>query len=243
MEASTAPQPSGRRPIEVGRILDEVFTLYRENAAPLLLAALGIFIVAGIIEGLLSGHGFLLSLVATAVGLAATALYTGFVVKLVEDVRDGRRDFTAGELMNSASKHIVPLIINGILRGFAIAIGLILLIVPGLYLLTIWAVTSPAIVAEDRDSIDAFGRSNELTAGERMSVFLTILVAFLITVAIAIVLGLIGAGIAGFAGAAIASIIAGTLTAPISGLVATVLFFDLGGGSAAAGDGQVVVEY
>jgi hypothetical protein len=239
------PAPAGRRPIDVGRVISESFRLYSDNVAALLLSALVIFVISGLLQGLLASGGFLLNLLGWVVGLAATALYTGFVVKLVEDVRDGRRDFSAGELMSSASHHIVPLIINGILRGFAIAIGLLLLIVPGLYLLTIWAVCSPAIVSEDRDAFDAFGRSNELTAGERMSVFLTILLAFLITVAVTTIIAIIGVAIAGVAGGIVFSIIAGTLTAPIAALVATVLFFDLGGGpaAAAADDSQVVVEY
>lgn len=244
MEAAATPPPAGRRPIDVGRVIGESFRLYSDNAAPLLLSALVVFAITGVIQALLSEGGFILGLLGTAVSLAAGALYTGFVVKLVEDVRDGRRDFTAGELFSSASKHIVPLIVNGILRGIAIVIGLFLLIIPGLYLLTIWAVCSPAIVAEDKDAFDAFGRSNELTAGERMSVFLTILLAFLITVAVSFIIGVIGVAIAGVAGGIVFSIIAGTITAPIGALVATVLFFDLGGGAAAPADeGQVLIEY
>lgn len=239
----TTQQPHGRRPIEVGRIINEAFSIYSQNAAPLLFSALAIFVVVGVIQGLLAGSGFLLQLVSTAVSFAAQALYTGFVVKLVEDVRDGRRDFTAGELFSSASKYIGPLIVNGILRGIAIAIGLVLLIVPGLYLLTIWAVCSPAIAAEGKDWIAAFSRSNELVDGQKMPAFLTILVAFLITLAVsAIALG-IGAAVS--TGGLIAlAIIASTLTAPISALVASVLFFDLGGGGARVSeDSQVVIEY
>ena len=54
------------------------------------------------------------------------------------------RDFTVGELLSSASPAILPLIGNGILFGIAVGIGLFLLIIPGLWLLTIWAVVAPA---------------------------------------------------------------------------------------------------
>lgn len=242
MEATNTGS-TGRKPIEVGRIIGEAFSIYSANAAPLLLSALAIFIVAGLIQGLLTGHGILLGLVSTAVNLAAGALYTGFVVKLVEDVRDGRRDFTAGELISSASRYIGPLIVNGFLRGFAIAIGFVLLIVPGLYLLTVWSVCSPAIAAEDEDAFGAFRRSNELVDGQKMPVFLTILVAFLITLAVTIVVSAIGAAIAGTAGLIVLAIVAATITAPVGALVSAVLFFDLGGGGAVADDRQVVVEY
>lgn len=224
-------------------MISEVFELYAAHAVPLLVSAFAIFFVVGLAQGLLAESGFLLQLIGTALSLVATALYTGFVVKLVEDVRDGRRDFTTGELFSSASRFIVPLIVNSFLRGIAIVIGFIFLIVPGLYLLTIWAVTSPAIVAEGEDSIGAFARSKQLVEGQKMAVFLTIVAAFLITfVIIAIVLG-IGAAIG--TGALIAlSIFITTVTAPITALVAAVIFFDLGGGaSAAPDDSQVVVEY
>lgn len=225
-------------------MIREVFAIYSANAAPLLVSAFAIFLVVGIVQSLLADGGLLLQFISTALGLIAQALYTGFVVKLVDDVRDGRRDFTAAELFSSASKHIGPLIVNGFLRGVAIAVGLFLLIVPGLYLLTIWAVTSPAIVAENKEALSAFGRSNELVQGQKMQVFLTILVAFLITLVVVAIA--IGIGVAIGTGALIAlTIFTSTVTAPIAALVATVLFFDLGGGGGAVPteDSQVVVEY
>lgn len=222
-------------------MISETFSIYGNHAAPLLITAFIVFLIVGLVQGLL-GDEFIPQLIGTIVSLIASALYTGFVVKLVEDVRDGRRDFSVGELISSASPFIVPLIINGFLRGIAIAIGLILLIVPGLILLTIWAVTSPAIVIEGENGISAFGRSSELTRGERMNVFLTILVVFLITFVVSFLVLAIGASLG--TGALIAlAILVSTLTQPIAAIVASVLFFDLGGGGEPAGDGQVVVEY
>ena len=56
----------------------------------------------------------------------------------------------------------------------------LLLIIPGLILLTIWAVFAPAIVIERIRVIDAFGRSRELVRGNGWPVFGVIIVAFLI---------------------------------------------------------------
>ncbi len=220
--------------IDVGRVINETFELYGKNAGALLGSAFVVFLISGILQGLLNnGGGIILALLATAVSLVATALYTGFVVKLVEDVRaDGRRDLSAGDLFSSAQHAILPLIINGILRGIAIAIGLILLIVPGLYLMTIWAVTAPAIVSEDSDSIGAFGRSHELVKGSGWSVFGVIVIAFLITFVVGLVAVAIGSAI-GLAGIIIFAIIAGIVTAPINALVSAIMFFDLGGSGAA----------
>lgn len=239
MEASGGREIStgGKREIEVGRVINETFRTYGDQLAPLLGSAAVIFVVAGVLQRLaFESGGILLSLVATAIAVAAQTLYTGFVVKLVEDVRDGRRDSSVGELFSSATGKVLPLIVNGILRGIAVAIGFILLIIPGLFLLTIWAVTAPAIVAEGKGPIGAFGRSFELVKGEGFSVFLVIVVAFLITFGIGLVFGAIGAA-GGTALAVALSTLASIITAPIAALVASILFFDLGGGSVGGGEG------
>jgi hypothetical protein len=156
-------------------------------------------------------------------------LYAGYVVKLVQDVRDGRRDFSIGELFSAAAPYIGTLFLNGLLAGIAITIGFILIIVPGLILITIWSVIAPSIVVEDRGVIEAFGRSRELVRGNGWNVFGVIVLAFLIVVAVSIVAGLIGSAL-GDVGRVILQAIANVVTAPIAALVASILFFDLGGG-------------
>lgn len=229
MEAST-----GKR-IDVGRVISETFSLYGSNAVPLLTSAFVVFAISGVIQAFLRDEGGLvLILIASIVGLIANALYTGFVVELVADVRaDGRRDMTAGQLF-SAAQHAIPTLIGaGILAGIGITIGFVLLIIPGLYLLTIWAVISPAIVVERRGVIESFGRSHELVRGQGWAVFGAILVAFLITAVAGAIAAAIGVGI-GIGGLIVLLIVFGILTAPITALVASILFFDLGGGDAAA---------
>jgi hypothetical protein len=224
-------EASARR-IDVGRVISETFSLYGSNAATLLGSAFVVFAISGAVQAVLRDEGGLvLLLLASIVSLIANALYTGFVVELVADVRaDGRRDFTAGQLFSSARHAIAPLIGAGILAGIGITIGLILLIVPGLILLTIWSVISPAIVVERRGVIESFGRSHELVRGQAWPVFGAILVAFVITAVAAAIATAIGAGI-GLGGLIVLLIVVGILTAPISALVASILFFDLGGGA------------
>lgn len=241
MEAAAAPP---RRPIEVGRVISETFSIYAAHAAPLLFTAFVVFFIVGLVQALLADSGVFGQLIGTAVNLAASALYTGFVVKLVQDVRDGKRDFSTGQLISSASPAIGSLIVNGFLRGIAIAIGLLLLIVPGLFLMTIWAVCSPAIVVEGAGIMDAFGRSQELVRGQGWAVFGTILVAFLISIAITLIAIAIAVSLS--TGILIAvTIFVATIVAPISALVASVLYFDLVGGTGpgSGADAQVVVEY
>lgn len=229
MEAAATPE---RRGVEPGRVIGETFDLYKEHFLVLVLTALAVYLIAGILQGLASEIGGIAgSLLSSIINLIAAALYTGFVVKLVEDIRDGRRDFSAGELLSAASPSIAPLILNSVVRGIAIGIGFILLIVPGLILLTIWSVTSPAIVAEKRGAMEAFGRSWELVKGEGWNVFFTIVIVFLLTVVVTAIIVGIAAGAGGIGAAIVVGIIVSALLAPIAALVATVMYFDLGGTS------------
>jgi hypothetical protein len=228
MEAST-------RAIEPGRIIGEAFDTYGKYVGPLLGGALILIGIAGVINGILAtSESLFLILLGSVVSLIASVLYTGYVVKLVQDVRDGRLDQSMGELFSAAAPFIGTLILNGILYGIAVGIGLFLLIVPGLILLTIWAVVAPSIVVERRGVIEAFGRSRELVRGNGWSVFAVIVLAFLIVFAIAIVTGIIGAAIGNDAGRVIVGTIGNVIAYPIAALVSSILFFDLGGGPEAS---------
>src|SRR5690242_10500211 len=134
MEATSANR------IEPGRVIGESFETYREHAGPLIGGAAILIGVAAVINGLFATTGNLvLVLLGVVVILIAEVLFAGYVVKLVQDVRDGRRDFSVGVLISAATPYIGTLILLGIVAGIAIAIGLVLLIVPGLILLTIWS--------------------------------------------------------------------------------------------------------
>lgn len=230
MEATSAPP----KRIAVGNVINETFSVYGANLGPLVGSALVVFIVVGIIAGILdAAGGLILNLLAAIVLLAGEALYVGFVVKLVDDVRDGRRDMAMGDLFSAAAPSILSLIVFGILWAIGVAIGLALIIVPGLILITMWSVGAPAIVSEGAGPIAAFGRSWRLVRGNGWPVFGALLVTLIIVVLVRFILLAIAGGI-GSGAIVVASILAGALTAPIFAIAVTVMFFDLGGGAGEA---------
>lgn len=230
MEATAAPA----KKISVGNVVNETFSVYFQNAAPLIGSAIAVFLVVGLIAGILqSVGGVVLVLIGGIVRLAGYALYTGFVVKLVEDVRDGKRDSTIGDLFSSVAPAMLSLIAFGILFAIGVGLGLIVVIVPGLILLTFWSVGAPAIVVEGIGPVQAMGRSWALVRGSSWPVFGTLVVILLIVIVFGFVLGSIATPI-GDGAIVVASIISGALTAPVFSLAVSVMYFDLGGSRVAA---------
>jgi hypothetical protein len=148
------------------------------------------------------------------------------VVELVADVQDGRRDASPGQLLRAVGPVFGQLIAAAILAGVGIGIGFVLLIVPGLILLTIWSVTAPVVVIERPGAVRALGRSRELVRGNGWNVFAVILLLVILVDVVSSGIEL-GADAAGTGVGLVVRVILGVLTAPITALAASVLYFDL----------------
>jgi hypothetical protein len=215
------------RKLAVGDTLSQVFSTYGAQAGVLLPLAFALFLVVAIVNGIL-GNSLILLPVGFAVSIIASTLYQGMVVEVVSDVQDGRRDLGVGDLVNAVGPVLLPLIGAGILAGIGIGIGLLLFVIPGLILMTIWAVIAPVIVVEHSGVIDAFGRSRELVRGNGWQVFGVIVCVFLIVFIVGAILGAIAVGISDSVGMRILfNVVASTLTAPIGALAAAVIYFRL----------------
>ncbi len=58
-----------------------------------------------------------------------------------------------------------------VLFAIGVGIGFVLIIIPGLFLMTIWAVVAPVTVLERPGIFEAFGCSRELVRGNGWNVF------------------------------------------------------------------------
>jgi hypothetical protein len=215
--------------LDVGRVFERIFEIYRGQFALLIGGALALFVPVALIDGLLyEGGGFVLSVIANALALVASYLYQGMVVEAARDILDGRRDQTIGGLFSSAGQVVGPLLVAGILAGIAISIGFVLLIVPGLYLITIWAVIVPVIVIERTGALGSFGRSRQLVKGNGWQVFGVLVVlfvgAFVVQILIAAIIGGVSDSWFGFS---LAVLLTSLLLIPLTALAAAVIFFEL----------------
>ena len=160
--------------------------------------------------------------------LVGVFLVQGALTLAVADVRDGRVDRSIGQLYARTFPHLGALLIAVILATIGITLGLILLIAPGLYLLTRWVLIVPAVVLEGRKAGESFTRSNELTSGHRWTVLGVVFVTWLASVVIGnLVVTLLTRVLPDFFGVWLGNVVADCVTIPFLALAWTVMYFEL----------------
>jgi hypothetical protein len=128
--------------------------------------------------------------------------------------------------MASVTPVFWPLVAVSLLFGLAVGIGFVLLIIPGLFLMTIWCVVAPVTVLERPGVWEAFGRSRDLVRGNGWNVFGVIVLVFLAVVVVSVAAGIAAAGL-GSVGRALVQWAVNAALAPVTALSASVLYFEL----------------
>jgi hypothetical protein len=211
-------------------VFGEAWDLYKAHWQHFFSIAIVVFLfLAGI--GILLAFllGWLGILISAFISIAGTFWLQGALIQAVSDVRDGRADLSVSETFGQVYPKLGTIIVVGILLGIAIAIGLFLLIVPGLYLMTIWIAVIPAVVLENRGIGESFGRSRELVRGYGWNVFGVIVLTILILIGVGIVVGLILSPLADWLGSLIQQILANTIVTPFIVAVWTLVYYRLKG--------------
>jgi hypothetical protein len=208
-------------------VLTEAWALYRRYAAHFLLIAFVIYLITGVVVALLSLAGAVGLILGGIIGFIASFVVQTSLIKAVQDVRDGRVDLDLGQTVRAALPFLWPVIGASILAGIGITIGFILLIVPGLILLTFWCLIVPFIVLAGSGVFESFGNSMRTVRGYAWRVFGTYVLVFLILIAFGIVLGLILAALPMFWRNLLNNLVSGTLVAPFLALVAALIYYRL----------------
>lgn len=168
----------------IGAVLDEAWTLFTRFFGRFFLIGVVVFAVVNVAYGLVvvaissddDTAAFAIGVVGLATAVVGTTWLQGAFVYAVQDARDGTFDATLREVFTHVSPSIVPLFVAGLLAGIGIGLGLVLLVVPGLVLLTFWAVIAPVIVLERRTALESFGRSRQLVRGYGWTVFAIVVI-------------------------------------------------------------------
>lgn len=200
---------SDLRPMTLGEVLDRTFTLYREN----FLLFLGITALPHLITlffnfGLLmfqrstatgstpnlSSPGLIGGVVVGALGAAFLALLAlglaqAATVSAVSELYLGRPTTVRDSYVQSKGSILIVVGII-IMTGLATGVGLIFLIIPGIYIACRLAISVPVSIVEKESPVAAMERSMELTKDYAGQMFLLLLLVAILTYVVSILLQL-----------------------------------------------------
>lgn len=211
------------RQIVPSAVVARIWSLYREEAKVLLPAALVLFSIQLVISLLVPTA---LTLVLAVLFWVLSLLYQGFVVELVALSRVGASTTSVGDLARAVTPVLGALLAISILFAIGVMIGFVLIIIPGLVLMTVWSVVVPVEVLERRGVLASFDRSRQLVRGNGWNVFGVIVIVY---VAILIV-SLLAGGVTSSLGHVLRDIIQWAVNValtPVVALSASVLYFAL----------------
>ena len=248
------------RPLALGEILDGAFSVVRRNAKVTLawsaiivtlgqLLAIGIGLLDGSLgaalnatgPNLLRGGAITGRVFSTVISAATGGILTGVVSIIVAEAVLGRRP-TFGEVWTRTRPRLLPLFGVAVAAGVLPLVGLLFLVVPGVFLWVALGLAPSALMLERLPVGAALTRSRRLVTGAWWRLFGIRTLAVLIAAALAAVLAIPGGLIGGLTAAgttdseslpfgaliviAVVSVLASVLTQPFVSAVTALLYVD-----------------
>ena len=246
------------RPLGVGEIFDVAINVYRRHAATLLRVVLFVVVPANVLAVLIQasaqpetvtidGQRFQTSDEDTWTYLAgagsaalvtflATTIASGACFKAIADAYLGEAP-TWRNSLGFAARRFHSILWVTILFYVVASLGLVLLIVPGVYLWASFGVAVPVLLTEGIKGRRALGRSRRLVKGRWWPVFAVLLLGTILTGIVSSVLtALVGAisfveadaySLASIAAQILAGTVSNAITVPFTAAFVIVLYFDL----------------
>lgn len=209
-------------------VLGEAWELYKRYASHFLAISFSVYLVIAVVSALLSwalgSFGAFIGFVLTVFG---AFLLQAALVKAVQDVRDGTVDMDLRTTISAAMPYVGTVAIAAILAAIGIGIGFILIIVPGLILLTFWSLLVPEIVIGGAGAIESFGRSWRTVRGYGWNVFGTLVLVWIIMIVFEIVLSVILLALPVGWRSFISGLVSGAVVAPFIAAVVTLVYYRL----------------
>jgi uncharacterized membrane protein len=121
--------------------------------------------------------------------LGAQVLTGALTFGVVQKLRGIPTDL--GQVLTIGFKSFLRVLVVGIVYGLLVGLGTVLLVVPGMIVMTIFYVALPAAVLENKGVGAAMRRSSDLTRGNRWQVFGAVLLFVLVMAGVMALLGLL----------------------------------------------------
>ena len=233
------------RPMGIGEILSTAFQLYRRHWRTLLAIAAVVVVPLTLLQYLLGNvvrtqgevtrNGVVVetaswaavtaSLLAVLAGLLMYLVLTGAITRAVAAEVAGQ-DSSVEQSYRFGFVRLGSVLLVSVLVGLATIGGLILFVIPGIYIGVRLAVSIEALVVEGRRGTQAMGRSWGLVGGHWWHAFATLLVAALLTGIVNAVITTPFSATSWFV-QAVAAAVATVVTLPYGVLVGVLLYLEL----------------
>ncbi len=166
------------------------------------------------------------SLLLTALGGIWFAVVSAGCVVVASDAYLGQEPEIGGAIRR-AFRRGWPIIATSLVTWLLAALGLILLIVPGLYIFARFALSPAIALLEERSTGASLDRASELSREKKLHILGALGAAWLIYLAVAVTVGLIVGATGQMALAPVAEAIVSIGISPLVAVVTTVLYYDL----------------
>jgi hypothetical protein len=214
--------------MRTGEVMSEAWDAYRAHWGHLVPIALIVYLLISLLTLLLEVLlGWLGVVIGSLIALAGIFWLQGALVVAIEDVRDGRADLSIQETLARVRPRLNTLTVAGLLAAIGIGIGFVMLIIPGLVLLTLWLVIVPVIMLEGAGVFESFGRSMRLVRGHGWSVFGVIVLTIIVLFLVSILVGILARAFDSSVARAVLDIATQSLTAPFVALAWTMTYYRL----------------
>ncbi|UQZ90181.1 hypothetical protein C4J81_13615 [Deltaproteobacteria bacterium Smac51] len=228
-----APAPGVKARLDISSILSRSFAIMLERP--------GIFLVLALISWLPS-LAVDLFIPDTAAGKVGLAVLVDFLLGMVIEGAIAYATFyalkglpfTMGDSLSVGLAKVGSIVLAAILVGIGVLLGTILLIIPGIIIYCMLAVTIQACVVEDLGAIDSLKRSADLTRGYRWPIFGLVL---LVSIGGGLVVGFISGFGVGFSASSgtqtpiiITTVMAnavGVVITAFASIMYSIIYFDL----------------
>jgi hypothetical protein len=165
-------QPSASVPVRVGPLWRHALTTYRARFPVVAGAAVVVFVPLALLMTAITiwgqrfsadqagGRGllvFLATLLGTSVIVLGSAFYAGLLDKVVGEHQHGHHRESVSDILRTLPYR--PLVAADLLLSVIVAAGLLLFVLPGVILFTLFALVGPLITIEGQTPLGAFRRS------------------------------------------------------------------------------------
>jgi hypothetical protein len=172
---------AAQRELKIGAIIDKSLAVLERTAMPALIFVIALSVVDGVIAYFTANAAPLSQLAVTPLQIVVGVFFSYQLLKAMVE-RTGLRSRGEGDVF-------LAYFGLTILYGLAVALGLILLVIPALFLIARWSLAQPLVVARGDGVMKAFGQSWERTSGNDFPIIVAVLLFWLVPIGISIAAG------------------------------------------------------